>query len=209
MSRPLTPFDHYVRRFRVVHGDRYDYTPAYEVWIGVAHKIPIVCPVHGVFQQYPQKHLRGAGCPTCSRHSKIDDPADIAARVRDRYPHYELDQASYRRIYFPAIWSCTIHHLTFSACFVALLKGTARGCPTCRAQTDREQRVAKRGNPDAAANLARVSAVLNPERAELYRRWLAGETLGKIGQAYGVTGEAIRQRLLRVRALLQERPGTD
>ncbi|WP_295448371.1 hypothetical protein [uncultured Thiodictyon sp.] len=65
-----------------------------------------------------------------------------------------------------------------------------------------QRSVAKRSDPDAAANLARVSAVLGAEFAETYQRWLAGDTLAIIGQAHGVAYETIHLRLLRVHALL-------
>ena len=84
----------------------------------------------------------------------------------------------------------------------------ARGCPACREKVYRARIVAKRSDPDAA-NLARVSAVLGAEFAETYQCRLAGDTLAMIGQAHGVTGERIRQRLLRVSVLLHERPGAD
>ncbi|WP_295385992.1 hypothetical protein [uncultured Thiodictyon sp.] len=205
----LIPFDEFLSRSRAVHGDRYDYTQAAEVWRGIAHKIPITCAIHGVFNQYPQKHLAGTDCPTCSRQARSHDPEEIAARIHTRYPNYVLDRVSYRRTDIPAIWSCTIHHLTFRACFFPLLQGTARGCPACHETVYRQRTVAKRSDPNAAANLARVSAVLGAAFAETYQRWLAGDTLAMIGQAHGVTGERIRQRLLRVRVLVQERPGTD
>jgi hypothetical protein len=56
-----------VRRFRQLHGDRYDYSQArYE-----RYRLPlsIVCPHHGLFRQTPQAHLEGKGCPQCAQSS--------------------------------------------------------------------------------------------------------------------------------------------
>jgi hypothetical protein len=212
MPKPVT-FDDFVRRSRSVHGDRYDYTPVAEVWIGVAHKIPIVCPVHGVFEQYPHNHMNGFGCRKCGyQHASLGRRLgfeDVVARLHEQYPHYAFDPARDHDLGLPATWSCILHNLLFRAAFLPLLHGTARGCPACHQQAHRERRAAKRCDPDAAANLARVSAVLGATFADTYQRWLAGDTLATIGQAHGVTYEAIRLRLLRVRALLlQDRPGT-
>lgn len=29
-------------------------------------KIKIICPIHGMFEQYPDSHLNGVGCPKCA-----------------------------------------------------------------------------------------------------------------------------------------------
>lgn len=47
-----------------VHGDRYDYSKV--EYKTSKDKVCISCPVHGEFWQYPNDHLRGAGCPSCA-----------------------------------------------------------------------------------------------------------------------------------------------
>lgn len=55
-----------MKRFREVHGNKYDYS---ESNIGkYSEKIKIICPEHGEFWQTPSKHLMGEGCPECSKH---------------------------------------------------------------------------------------------------------------------------------------------
>ena len=45
------------------HGDKYDYS---KVDYNNTHEnVVIVCNSHGEFQQTPNSHLRGAGCPMC------------------------------------------------------------------------------------------------------------------------------------------------
>lgn len=53
--------DGFIRRAREIHGDRYDYSQVEYVGSGV--KVRIGCPVHGMFEQAPAKHLQGRGCP--------------------------------------------------------------------------------------------------------------------------------------------------
>lgn len=55
--------ENFLTKARKVHGNKYDYS-------GVAYtnnrtKVRIACPEHGVFEQAPDKHLFGQGCPKC------------------------------------------------------------------------------------------------------------------------------------------------
>lgn len=53
----------FIKKAREVHGNKYDYS---KVNYKNNHaKVPIICPVHGPFQQYPINHLRGHGCKSC------------------------------------------------------------------------------------------------------------------------------------------------
>lgn len=55
--------DEFIKRAKLVHGDKYDYTQSkYE---GTKIVIKIICPIHGEFWQTPNDHLSGKGCPIC------------------------------------------------------------------------------------------------------------------------------------------------
>jgi len=61
----------FIEAAKKVHGDKYDYS-----LVDYKHNkanIKIICPEHGVFEQYPQNHLRGAGCPDCFVRSHGED----------------------------------------------------------------------------------------------------------------------------------------
>lgn len=51
------------------HGDRYNYESA--VYLGSKIKLCITCGIHGDFEQSPNMHLRGNGCPMCHLASGI------------------------------------------------------------------------------------------------------------------------------------------
>ena len=53
-----------LRRFRLTHGETYDYSKVEEVW--ASEKVEIVCPKHGSFWQVAQDHWSGHGCRACS-----------------------------------------------------------------------------------------------------------------------------------------------
>ena len=57
--------DRFIEQSIIVHGDKYDYS---EVdYIKSSLKVKIICPKHGVWQQTPNNHLHGFGCPKCGR----------------------------------------------------------------------------------------------------------------------------------------------
>lgn len=60
----LVDQDEIIKRFREVHGEKYDYSKV--VYTGSSKKVKIVCPEHGEFLQKPSNHLNGKGCQTCS-----------------------------------------------------------------------------------------------------------------------------------------------
>lgn len=68
MAKPMT-CEEFKRRAVLVHGQDYDYSDTH--YINMMHKVAIRCPIHGVFEQRPQAHLRGQGCPVCGRAKNI------------------------------------------------------------------------------------------------------------------------------------------
>ncbi|HEX7413193.1 MAG TPA: hypothetical protein VF411_04030 [Bacteroidia bacterium] len=59
----LTPPE-FIRRARLVHGDRYDYSKIQHIYS--SDKVTIICKTHGEFKQTPHSHLKGKGCSDCS-----------------------------------------------------------------------------------------------------------------------------------------------
>lgn len=53
-----------IKEFKEIHNERYDYSEV--VYTGSKKYVQIICNIHGVFQQIPNSHLRGRGCPTCA-----------------------------------------------------------------------------------------------------------------------------------------------
>jgi hypothetical protein len=60
--------EQWIEKFKLVHGDRYDYSNL-KIGIGAGseYKIIIICKKHGEFLQVPNAHLHlGCGCPYCN-----------------------------------------------------------------------------------------------------------------------------------------------
>lgn len=55
----------FITRAREIHGDRYDYSLV--EYVNYNSLVKLICPEHGVFEQTPNIHLQGKGCPQCVR----------------------------------------------------------------------------------------------------------------------------------------------
>ena len=49
--------------FRQVHRDTYDYSSVR--YVNSTTPVQIFCDIHGIFEQQPQDHIQGRGCPKC------------------------------------------------------------------------------------------------------------------------------------------------
>ena len=90
-SRGMTT-EEWIKRARSVHGDKYDYSQI--VYVNQRTKVKIICPIHGVFEQQADSHIRGCGCRLCGfetearkwDHSWTEEQRQkIAATCMERY----------------------------------------------------------------------------------------------------------------------------
>ncbi len=75
--------EEFIERAVSVHGDNYCYDEV--VYINSHTKVNIICPNHGVFEQKPNGHLSGKGCPKCVGLYKDR----YASNNIPRYYHYQ------------------------------------------------------------------------------------------------------------------------
>ena len=54
----------FIPRSNLKHNNKYDYSLV--EYVNNCTKVRILCPIHGVFEQRPDKHLRGQGCAKCA-----------------------------------------------------------------------------------------------------------------------------------------------
>jgi len=55
--------EEFIKKTIPIHSDKYAYSKVN--YIGSKINVIIVCPVHGEFEQSPNSHLQGRGCPKC------------------------------------------------------------------------------------------------------------------------------------------------
>jgi hypothetical protein len=79
VSRKLTQ-EQFIERSRAVHKDQYDYQLV--EYITNKDHISIVCPIHGIFDQRPDHHLAGQGCPMCSREKRLGGYTEELFRIK-------------------------------------------------------------------------------------------------------------------------------
>ena len=63
----INPTEYFINQAKAVHGDKYDYSLV--EYVNSKTKIKIICNEHGIFEQVPESHLVGRGCPACGRIS--------------------------------------------------------------------------------------------------------------------------------------------
>lgn len=63
----------FIEKARAVHGDLYGYDRV--VYVRSRDKVAITCKKHGDFEQIPNAHLSGRGCPSCPR--RFDQPSNL------------------------------------------------------------------------------------------------------------------------------------
>lgn len=67
MGKNLTTIE-FVRKSKIVHGNRYDYSKV--EYIDCKTPVCIICSKHGEFWQTPRTHLKGSNCPKCATEKK-------------------------------------------------------------------------------------------------------------------------------------------
>ena len=108
-----------------VHGDLYDYSKV--KYTHALKKIIIKCKIHDDFEQTPNKHIRGSGCPKCIRIRKTNDQFIIeASKVHGDL--YDYSKVNYVNATTKVVIICKTHG-EFEQLPSNNLKG--QGCSKC------------------------------------------------------------------------------
>lgn len=109
-----------------VHGDRYGYEHVH--YTKSSEKVSITCYIHGDFEQTPNAHLKGVGCPLCNGGVKLSRD-EVINRFREVHGDtYNYDHFDYINYDTPGNITCKIHG-DFSQSPNTHLRG--QGCPIC------------------------------------------------------------------------------
>lgn len=116
-----------LERFREIHGDKYDYSPVR--YVNTSTKVKILCPKHGIFEQYPRSHLSGYGCYKCGREQTTVTTEEFLERAREVHgDKYDYSKANCRGYSKNIRIICPIHG-EFEQIAGRHLAGN--GCPRC------------------------------------------------------------------------------
>lgn len=122
----------FIEEARRKHGDKFDY---WQVdYVNAKTHVRIRCPEHGEFDQLPDVHLKGSGCPKCryvqaARH-RATPFAQVLAAFRQRHGNrYDYGQVQYVNLSRKITILCP-QHGPFEQrpyCHAA-----GHGCPRCK-----------------------------------------------------------------------------
>lgn len=70
----------FIEKSFIVHNNLYDYSKV--DYKNMHSKVDITCKIHGKFQQSPNSHSRGQGCPKCG---KIKNGANKTSRAKEQF----------------------------------------------------------------------------------------------------------------------------
>lgn len=104
MPKKLTK-DEFVSKAQKVHRYRYDYSLA--DYVNSKTSVKIICPIHGIFEQTPNNHLKGFGCRFCKYEYQktliygvgINDSVEHVSVNRKLIPSYNYWVSMLRRCY--------------------------------------------------------------------------------------------------------------
>ncbi|MEC6907354.1 hypothetical protein VXS04_06660 [Photobacterium piscicola] len=116
----------FIKKAKNRHQQRYSY--AFFDYINAKTKSIITCPIHGNFEQRPDVHLAGHGCPACSGKLKMDMQTFISRSTVLHDGKYTYKEFIYSGTLQKGIIHCRIHG-NFTQNPNAHLAG--KGCPKC------------------------------------------------------------------------------
>lgn len=123
--------EEFIRRSRLIHGDKYDYSKV--IYKKANIKVCIICPIHGEFWQTPVSHMLGHGCSKCGAEYRgrnntlsTEDFIQKAIEVHGNKYGYGLVDYKGGKIKVPII--CPKHGVFWQIPNSHMM---GRGCPLC------------------------------------------------------------------------------
>jgi len=121
--------DLFITKAKKIHRNKYDYSLVkYKL---NKQNIKIICPLHGIFKQTPNTHLKGSGCPICSENFLNTDLFKIKAK-KIHGNKYDYSLVKYKLSNKKIKIVCSIHGI-FEQTPNSHLRG--KGCPKCTGKT--------------------------------------------------------------------------
>lgn len=125
MGKKLTTHE-FVNRSVQIHGSTYNYSLT--EYVNANTKVKIVCPVHGLFSQWPSDHSRGSGCALCNERQQLTVQQFVDRATQLHNSKYTYDRVTYKNVTTKVDMSCPSHGI-----FSQTPKDhmTGYGCPEC------------------------------------------------------------------------------
>jgi len=113
----------FVNKSEKIHHNRYNYDKV--KYVNSKTKVTIICPIHGEFDQIPNSHLCGHGCPKCHYYKDDVKNVFISKAQQTHKNRYNYDKVKYVNSKTKVIILCPkhgefkqspVHHLTGGGC---------------------------------------------------------------------------------------------
>lgn len=121
--------DEFIAKANITHKGKYDYSKV--VYENCFTKVKIICPEHGEFEQRPNNHCAGQGCPKCinKHYNNLSNTKEFVKRAKLLHgTNYGYEKVVYVSSTTPVKIICPIHG-EFEQKPADHLQG--RRCPTC------------------------------------------------------------------------------
>ena len=131
--------EEFIQDAREKHNGKYDYSKV--EYVNAKTKVCIICPEHGEFEQTPNNHLSGQGCPTCANEANGErcrsSKEEFIKKSRKKHGEkYDYSKVEYVNANTKVCIICP-EHGNFEQMPYCHLQG--QGCPTCANETNGER----------------------------------------------------------------------
>ena len=116
----------FIRRARLLHGDKYDYSRT--VYVNSVTPAEIICPEHGSFWQVPQDHITKHGCAACAGLKPIAKSEFLQRATAAHGERYDYSQVDWSGQNQAVVIVCPVHG-SFDQVPKSHMNG--RGCRHC------------------------------------------------------------------------------
>lgn len=97
----------FISKARQIHDNIYDYSKV--EYNGNKNKVIIICPKHGEFEQRPNDHLNGNGCPLCYGKMKSNTKEFIEKANKVHFNEYNYSKVNYIDAFTKVCITCPKH----------------------------------------------------------------------------------------------------
>ena len=119
--------DEFLEKSKIIHNNKYDYI--FVEYKTSKIKVKIICKYHGIFEQAPKEHVRGAGCQKCSGLDRLNNVSFIEKSKLIHNNLYDYDMVDVINNSSKIKIKCLKHGI-FEQTPNSHLRGV--GCPICK-----------------------------------------------------------------------------
>lgn len=146
LNKRLTK-EEFIKKSNKVHNNKYNYELVDFKYND--DKVKIICPKHGIFEQYVTHHFgkRKLGCPKCSYNKRSEDrrltEEEFLSKLDDVIiENYSYDLRNYKNMLSKIDITCKIHNISYKQTVQSFIKGNL-GCKKCNTTSLGELKIKK------------------------------------------------------------------